>query len=177
MRELEPSLAGRDPQGFVTREPAMLAILETAAQVATSTVPVLISGESGTGKELIARAIHAMSGRSGRFVTVNSGAFTRDLLENEIARMIALHAGGPLGPELLSARVRERSAAVASPLHLAARLDAEEKRAIEEALAKEHQNRTRAAKRLGISRESLRIEMIEHGLTSPPATPSRPSRS
>jgi DNA-binding NtrC family response regulator len=39
--------------------------------IAASQRPVLITGESGTGKELVARAIHAASGRTGTFVAVN----------------------------------------------------------------------------------------------------------
>jgi DNA-binding NtrC family response regulator len=41
--------------------------------IAASPRPVLVTGESGTGKELVARAIHAASGRTGKFVAVNVG--------------------------------------------------------------------------------------------------------
>lgn len=44
------SLAGPDP--------AMQALLDRAARLAVSTVPLLIRGETGTGKERLARAIH-----------------------------------------------------------------------------------------------------------------------
>jgi transcriptional regulator with GAF, ATPase, and Fis domain len=46
----------------------MFAYLEA---IAKGSQPVLVVGETGTGKELVARALHAASGRDGRFVGVN----------------------------------------------------------------------------------------------------------
>ncbi|WP_428772540.1 sigma-54-dependent transcriptional regulator [Vibrio sp.] len=54
------------------------------AQLSPSKGSVLIEGESGTGKELVARGVHASSGRTGPFVPINCGAIAPDLLESEL---------------------------------------------------------------------------------------------
>lgn len=70
---------------LVTQDAGMERVLETARQIAPSDCSVVISGESGTGKELLAHYIHQASGRrDARFVAVNCGAFTEDLLANEL---------------------------------------------------------------------------------------------
>jgi len=56
---------------IITASAAMRSIFRYAESVAASPRPVLITGETGVGKELIARAIHALSSRSGEFVAVN----------------------------------------------------------------------------------------------------------
>lgn len=63
----------------------MQEINEMVAQFAPTDVSVLIFGETGTGKELIARAIHHQSNRAeARFLAVNCGGFTEELLANEL---------------------------------------------------------------------------------------------
>ena len=70
---------------IVGKSEAMLRIFDLVAQVAPSRSTVLIQGESGTGKELIAKALHANSGRKDKpFVPVNTGAMTTDLLESTL---------------------------------------------------------------------------------------------
>lgn len=53
-------------------------------KVAPSDASVLVHGESGCGKELVARAIHAASGRPGPFVAVNCGAVAGELLASQL---------------------------------------------------------------------------------------------
>ena len=70
---------------IVTQDGGMLRLLELARQVAPTDCNVLIVGESGTGKELFARYLHQQSGRhAGPYVAVNCGAFSKDLLANEL---------------------------------------------------------------------------------------------
>jgi DNA-binding NtrC family response regulator len=56
---------------IVTGNARMKSLLAYAQAVAGSDEPVLVTGETGVGKELVARAIHDLSGRSGKFVGVN----------------------------------------------------------------------------------------------------------
>ena len=60
------------------------AVVERLAAVARGRVPVLLVGESGTGKEVLARSIHAQSGRRGPLVAVNCGAIAANLVEAEL---------------------------------------------------------------------------------------------
>ncbi len=64
---------------------AMEAIFKNVQKVADYKTTVLVTGESGVGKELIARALHATSGRRTHpFVAVNCGAIPETLLESEL---------------------------------------------------------------------------------------------
>ena len=81
---LKNQLADRRTPMIVGQSERMADILSVVERVAPTSSTVLITGESGTGKELIARALHHNSGRQGRFLTVNCGAFPDDLLESEL---------------------------------------------------------------------------------------------
>jgi len=65
--------------------PEIRKIFEMVENVSKSEANILLTGESGTGKELVARSIHAHSGRkTSPFVPVNCGAFPENLFEAEI---------------------------------------------------------------------------------------------
>ena len=54
-------------------------------RIAESDLPVLLLGETGTGKEMVARTIHALSGRRRRaMVAMNCGATPDSLIESEL---------------------------------------------------------------------------------------------
>jgi DNA-binding NtrC family response regulator len=70
---------------IIGRSPKMVQVAEVIRQIAPAECNVLIMGESGTGKELVARAIHAQSARTrGPFVAFNCGAFSEELIANEL---------------------------------------------------------------------------------------------
>lgn len=75
----------RDGEGIVTQDVEMQRLLETARQIGPTDCSVLITGESGTGKELFAKYLHKHSTRSmGPYVAINCGAFSEQLLANEL---------------------------------------------------------------------------------------------
>lgn len=64
---------------------AMQMLRSLISQFANSPFSILIEGESGSGKELVARQLHAESGRTEEpFMTINCAAFTPELLEAQL---------------------------------------------------------------------------------------------
>ena len=74
-----------DTRELIYRDDAMARVVKLAQQVAPSEASVLITGESGTGKEVLARYVHARSGRARKpFICVNCAAIPESLLESEL---------------------------------------------------------------------------------------------
>lgn len=70
---------------IIGKSAKMAQVGEVIRQIAPTDCNVLVVGHSGTGKELAARAIHAQSQRNeGPFVAFNCGAFTDELVANEL---------------------------------------------------------------------------------------------
>ncbi len=86
VEELEERVRSVVPEADLqTVEPAMQAALDVALKAAASEATLLLRGESGTGKGVLARLVHAHSGRAeGPFVTVACPSLSAELLESEL---------------------------------------------------------------------------------------------
>jgi DNA-binding NtrC family response regulator len=69
---------------LIGESPGMQKVYEAIKRFGPTDVTVLIEGESGTGKELVAKALHTVSGRRGRFVPTNCGALAGELVASEL---------------------------------------------------------------------------------------------
>ncbi|SNR86139.1 sigma-54-dependent transcriptional regulator [Desulfurobacterium atlanticum] len=69
---------------FIFKSPVMKNLISTVNIFAKSDAPILITGESGTGKEVIARYIHKISERKGKFIPVNCTSIPENLFESEL---------------------------------------------------------------------------------------------
>ena len=103
-----------DTGTLVGESPALLGLLELAAPVARSQLPVLITGPAGSGKERIAELLHRNSARAGKpLVALNCGALPGELIE---AELFGAEAGAYTGA--LRARVGHIEAARGGTLFL-----------------------------------------------------------
>ncbi len=74
-----------DTRELIYRDEAMARVIKLARQVAASDASVLITGDSGTGKEVLARYVHARSGRAKKpLISINCAAIPETLLESEL---------------------------------------------------------------------------------------------
>jgi transcriptional regulator with PAS, ATPase and Fis domain len=83
LTEREPGAVPVAP-GMIGSSPAMRRVAEALSRHARSRASVLLQGESGTGKDVAARALHGLSGRTGRYVPLNVGAFPDALADAEL---------------------------------------------------------------------------------------------
>jgi DNA-binding NtrC family response regulator len=76
---------GEPADDLVAESPAMQPVMQMIVRVGPSDANVLVTGENGTGKSLVARALHARSGRASRaLVTVNAGGLSEGVFESEL---------------------------------------------------------------------------------------------
>ncbi len=73
-----------EPPIFVAVNREVKHVLDMARRIASSELSILLTGPTGTGKDLLAEYIHFYSGRSGRFVAVNSAAIPENMIEAEL---------------------------------------------------------------------------------------------
>ncbi len=64
--------------------PGLRHVLDALKKAAPTRLPLVVVGETGTGKEVIARTLHARSGRAGPFHAVNCAALPPSLAEAEL---------------------------------------------------------------------------------------------
>ena len=70
---------------LIAESPAMRPVLKLMERIGPSDANVLILGEHGTGKEIVARWLHAASGRAERaLVAVNLGGIPEGVFESEL---------------------------------------------------------------------------------------------
>jgi sigma-54 dependent transcriptional regulator, acetoin dehydrogenase operon transcriptional activator AcoR len=82
--DLDAAALAAQPRGLQTFSPALAHAFDQLARVARTAVSVVLGGATGTGKEIVARAIHALSARTGELVAVNCGALPSALVESEL---------------------------------------------------------------------------------------------
>jgi DNA-binding NtrC family response regulator len=73
-----------DGTGPLVGGTAVAPVRRTVSLVGPTELPVMILGETGTGKEVVARLVHAASGRTGPFMAVNCAALPEHLVESEL---------------------------------------------------------------------------------------------
>jgi sigma-54 dependent transcriptional regulator, acetoin dehydrogenase operon transcriptional activator AcoR len=97
-----PALPGVTIDGsdlkIVGKSEAILKALDIANRIATANTPTLIEGQTGVGKDLFARLIHSRMdpGNCHRFSTVNCGAMTPQMFDEQLSRPPEADPAAPL---------------------------------------------------------------------------------
>jgi len=84
---LEEAVVGNEPPQhpvLLGVSNAMSELLDNIDLVARRDTSVMILGETGVGKELVARELHARSGRRGKLVALNCGGTNETLIASEL---------------------------------------------------------------------------------------------
>ena len=85
LRALAKTQRPTDTDVVQSHSPAMQQVMQQVAQVADTTMNVLVLGETGTGKGVLAHTIHDTSRRGdGPFVQVNCGVLPAGVIESEL---------------------------------------------------------------------------------------------
>ena len=69
---------------LIGQSPEIERLRKMIASLGPLPIDILINGQTGTGKEVVARQLHAASGRKGPFVAINCGALPESVFESEI---------------------------------------------------------------------------------------------
>jgi len=84
LRDTAAGTTAEQPK-IIAESPAMKEVLKLVERIGPADANVLITGENGTGKEVIARALHAISGRARKpLVSLNAGALAEGVFESEL---------------------------------------------------------------------------------------------
>lgn len=77
-------LAGSDAPPLIGQSAAIERVRALIQALGPTPADILINGQTGAGKEVVARQLHAASGRKGPFVAINCGALPESVFESEI---------------------------------------------------------------------------------------------
>jgi transcriptional regulator with AAA-type ATPase domain len=80
----EPSRDSDDIVGLVGASAVMRRLGREIHRFAKLRATILLQGESGTGKDVVARALHALSGRTGPFIALNVGGMNENVADTEL---------------------------------------------------------------------------------------------
>jgi len=69
---------------IIAENAAMRKLIDLARHVAQSDMTILLTGPTGTGKDLLSEYIHYHSGRTGKYVPVNTAAIPDGMIESEL---------------------------------------------------------------------------------------------
>jgi Nif-specific regulatory protein len=82
--EIQVTKGFEDQSQMIGVSKSFLEVVQTAKKIASQDFPVLIEGLHGVGKKILARKIHAWSGRKGGVVVASCSAMNESQLDREI---------------------------------------------------------------------------------------------